>query len=170
MVELCLYPCLKEMMNSCSVNFLQASRLQLDTLLEIFEFVGMCCESTWTLWHCGLQVLQTKSRLLWECEIVKIWVKSAFDHSKENLGVLLFENLNFIQVPQWFKIPTRAKCLTWSNPLQILPFAMLSFVKLWVPMRLWHFKSDLFPLRVPLTASLSSSSHAKIPIRILAST
>ena len=135
MLEPCLYPGLKEMMNSCSINFLQASRLQLDTLLEIFEFVGMCCESTWTRWPCGLQVLQTKSRLLWECEIVKIRVKSAFDHSKENLGVLLFENLNFIQVPQWFKIPNRAKYLTWSNPLQMLPFAMLSLVTLWVPMR-----------------------------------
>ena len=52
---------------------------------------------------------QTESRMLWECEIVKIWVKSAFDPSKENLGVLVFENLNLIQVPQWFKIPTRAK-------------------------------------------------------------
>jgi hypothetical protein len=34
MLELCLYPCLKEMMNSFFVNFLQASWLQLNTLLE----------------------------------------------------------------------------------------------------------------------------------------
>ena len=46
MLELCLYPSLKEMMNSWSVNFLQACHLHLDTLLEKIEFVGMSCDST----------------------------------------------------------------------------------------------------------------------------
>jgi hypothetical protein len=40
MLELCLYPCLKEMMNSCSINFLQASHLQLDTLLENLNWLA----------------------------------------------------------------------------------------------------------------------------------
>jgi hypothetical protein len=40
MLELCLYPCLKEMMNSCSVNFLEASHLQLCILLENLNWLA----------------------------------------------------------------------------------------------------------------------------------
>ena len=49
-------------------------------------------------------------------------------------------------------------------------FCYVEFCQTLSPYEVVTFRSDLFPLCLPLTASLSLSSHAKIPIRILAST
>jgi hypothetical protein len=100
-------PSILEMMNSCSINFLQVPCLEHDTL-QVLELLSI--SELWTWNFVGAHVNPNLS--CWEAWYGYILVEFPYCSSKVKISDDLFQNYKDMFL-RGYEIPTKAKYFTW---------------------------------------------------------